>query len=69
VGTLIGQSLVNDWLSLAFLSLAAGSILYVVIELLGVARKFGRDELLCWGIILGMFVGFATDMILVAAGA
>ena len=39
VGTLIGQRFVNDTVSIAFLGLAAGSILYVVIELLAVARK------------------------------
>jgi ZIP family zinc transporter len=69
LGTVVGQSWVNDWLFIAFLALAAGSILYVVIELLGVARKLGYKELLCWGIILGLFLGFATDMVLVAAGA
>jgi len=69
VGTLIGQSFQNDTLFLGFLALAAGSILYVVIELLGVARKLGYKELATWGILLGLFAGFATDMILTAAGA
>jgi len=68
VGTLIGQSFVNDTLYLAFLALAAGSILYVVIELLGVARKLGHKEIMTWGIIVGIVAGFATDLILVAAG-
>jgi len=69
LGTVVGQAWVNEWLFIAFLALAAGSILYVVIELLGVARKLGYKELLCWGILLGLFLGFATDMVLVAAGA
>ena len=69
LGTLIGQSFVNDTLYLAFLALAAGSILYVVIELLGVARKLGYKEIATWGIMLGIFAGFATDLVLVAAGA
>ena len=69
VGTLIGQSFQNDTLFLGFLALAAGSILYVVIELLAVARKLGHKELATWGILLGLFAGFATDMILTAAGA
>jgi ZIP family zinc transporter len=69
VGTLIGQSFVNDTVYLGFLALAAGSILYVVIELLGVARKLGHKELMTWGIILGLVAGFATDLVLVAAGA
>ena len=69
VGTLIGQSFVNDTVFLGFLALAGGSILYVVIELLNVARKLGHKELLTWGIVLGLFAGFATDLVLVAAGA
>jgi ZIP family zinc transporter len=69
LGTLIGQSVVNDWLFMSFLALAAGSILYVVIELLAVGRKLGNKEIATWGIVLGLFVGFATDFILVAAGA
>lgn len=68
VGTIIGQAWVNEWLFIAFLGLAAGSILYVVIELLGVGRKLGYKELATWGILLGLFLGFATDMVLVAAG-
>jgi ZIP family zinc transporter len=68
-GTLIGQSFVNDTIFMACLALAAGSILYVVIELLGVARKLGHKELATWGIVIGLFAGFATDLILVAAGA
>jgi ZIP family zinc transporter len=68
VGTIIGQAWVNEWLFVAFLGLAAGSILYVVIELLGVGRKLGFKELATWGILLGLFLGFATDMVLVAAG-
>src|SRR5262249_57910645 len=69
LGTIVGQAWVSEWLDIAFLALAAGSILYVVMELLGVARKLGYKELLCWGILLGLFLGFATDMVLVAAGA
>jgi len=69
VGTLIGQSFVNDTVFMACLALAAGSILYVVIELLGVARKLGHKEVATWGIVLGLFAGFVTDLVLVAAGA
>ena len=69
VGTLIGQAVVNDVLSIGFLALAAGSILYVVIQLLRVVAKWGRKELLCWSILLGLFLGFATDFVIVAAGA
>ena len=69
VGTIVGQTWVNDWLFTAFLGLAAGSILYVIIELIGVGKKLGHKELATWGVLLGLFLGFATDMVLVAAGA
>ena len=69
VGTLVGQSVVNDTLAVAFLGLAAGSVLYVVIELLAVARRTGLKELTTWCILGGLALGFVTDGILVAAGA
>jgi ZIP family zinc transporter len=67
-GTLVGQSFVNNAVFVAFLALAGGSILYVVIQLLGVAQKLGHKELLMWGLLLGLFAGFATDLVLTAAG-
>ncbi|MEU6098035.1 ZIP family metal transporter [Streptomyces sp. NPDC047079] len=68
VGTLIGRHLVNDVLSIAFLGLAAGSILYVVIELLAVARRAALKDLTTWGILGGLLLGFATDAVVTAAG-
>ncbi len=69
VGTLIGQAVVSDVLSAGFLALAAGSILYVVMQLLRVADKMGRRELLGWALLLGLFLGLGTDFIIVTAGA
>jgi len=68
VGTLIGHSWTSENLSIAFFTLAAGSILYVVIELLNVCRTFGSKKLTAWGLVLGVVLGFATDFILVASG-
>lgn len=69
LGTLAGQSFVNDAVFIAFLALAAGSILYVVIQLLNVAAKMRQKEILMWGLLAGLFAGFGTDLILKAAGA
>jgi ZIP family zinc transporter len=69
LGTVIGRMWINDAVFLGFLALAAGSILYVIVQLLHVASKLGFRELLMWGVLLGMLAGFATDFILVAAGA
>lgn len=69
LGTLVGESVVNDVLSIAFLGLAAGSILYVIIELLAVARKLAMKDITTWGVLLGILLGFATDAVVTAAGA
>ena len=68
-GTLVGQFWVNEAVSILFFALAAGSILYVVMELLNVGRVLASKTLVTWGVLLGLFLGFATDFILVAAGA
>ncbi|HEY6593959.1 MAG TPA: ZIP family metal transporter [Asanoa sp.] len=69
VGTLIGQSFVNEYVYLAFLALAAGSILYVIVQLVAVAVKHGRSHLLYWGLLGGILLGFATDFFIEAARA
>jgi len=69
VGTIIGMQVTAPLLGIAFLALAAGSILYVVIELLAVARATRLKELVTWGIMLGLALGFVTDAIVSAAGA
>jgi zinc transporter, ZIP family len=69
IGTVIGQAWVNESVMILFFALAAGSILYVVMELLNVGRALASKPVVTWGILLGLFLGFATDFILVAAGA
>jgi zinc transporter, ZIP family len=68
IGTVIGQAWVNESVMIIFFALAAGSILYVVMELLNVGRALASKPVVTWGILLGLFLGFATDFILVAAG-
>jgi zinc transporter, ZIP family len=68
LGTIVGQAWTSTAVSVAFLALAAGSILYVVMELLNVCRLFSSKTVTAWGILLGLTLGFATDFVLVAAG-
>lgn len=69
LGTVIGQAWTSEWLAIAFLSLAAGSILYVVVQLLRVAAKLDHDQMhVMWGLFAGIVVGFGTELVLVAAG-
>jgi ZIP family zinc transporter len=69
VGTAVGRQFTSAAVGVIFLALAAGSILYVVIQLLGVAHKNARKDLLYWGVLLGLAAGFLTDMIVTAGGA
>ncbi len=67
LGTIMGISFHSTLLYVFSLAFAAGAIMYVVMELLGSARKFKR--LLCaWGLFVGFLLGLGTDLILTLAG-
>jgi zinc transporter, ZIP family len=68
VGTAIGHSFTSEPVSVVFLTLAAGSILYVVIQLLAIAGRSARKDLIYAGVLLGLLAGFLTDAIVTAAG-
>lgn len=69
LGTLVGHQFSSDVLAIVFLTLAAGSILYVIIQLLGIAAKANRRDLLAWGLLAGLLAGFVTDFVVTAGGA
>jgi zinc transporter, ZIP family len=69
VGTAVGAQFTSDALSVLFLTLAAGSILYVVLQLVMLAGRSPRHRPLYAGVLLGLIVGFVTDMIVTAGGA
>jgi len=69
VGTAVGHGFTSEPVSVVFLTLAAGSILYVVTQLLGVAAKAKRADLLAYGLLIGLVAGFLTDAIVSAGGA
>src|ERR687885_2617559 len=55
IGTVVGQSWVNESVMIVFFALAAGSILYVVMELINVSRALAPKTVLTWGMLLGLF--------------
>jgi zinc transporter, ZIP family len=67
VGTLVGTAFAADLLSVAFLALAGGAILYVVGEILNAGRRMSWEVTL-WGLLAGFLLGVATELVLVAAG-
>ncbi len=69
IGTVVGYLLVSPTLSVLFLTLAAGAIIFVISEMLHVARKVGFVEVGVIGLALGFLVAYGTDLVLAAAGA
>ena len=69
LGTVIGQAWTSNAVSVVFFTIAGGSILYVVRELFAVNRKHGSPVLTTWLLVVGVLLGFATDLVVTAAGA
>jgi zinc transporter, ZIP family len=68
IGTAVGHTFTSEPLSVVFLTLAAGSILYVVIQLTMMAAKHRRMDLFAYGLLIGVLAGFLTDAVVTAAG-
>jgi ZIP family zinc transporter len=68
IGTAVGHAFTSEALSVVFLTLAAGSILFVVVQLIGLGARSKRMDLLAYGILIGLIAGFATDAVVTAAG-
>lgn len=69
VGTVVGHAFTSEPTAVAFLTLAAGSILYVIVQLLAVANRSPRRDLIYIGLLVGLLAGFLTDAIVTAGGA
>jgi ZIP family zinc transporter len=69
LGTVIGVSIQATFVFILFLALAAGSIIYVLSQLLPIVRRAQAMELAMTGLVVGFVVAYGTDLVLVAAGA
>jgi zinc transporter, ZIP family len=67
LGTIVGNSVSNQYVFVAFLTLAAGAILYVVAELLFTGRRLGAWEVTVWGVLAGFLLALGTELVIVAA--
>ena len=68
LGTVIGYGFSSDLLSVVFLALAGGALVFVIGELFASGRKLTEPIWNGWGIGLGFLAGLLTDFILIAAG-
>nr|MDO8132965.1 ZIP family metal transporter [Candidatus Njordarchaeum guaymaensis] len=64
LGSMIGAVLYSVALSVLFLALASGAILYVVVELIPVAYTREHRHLILVGITLGIVMMYLTDLLL-----
>jgi ZIP family zinc transporter len=64
IGTLVGSAYTLPALELLALSLAAGSILYVVGELLHIGKMQGQHRTAMVGLLIGFFAAFGSEMVI-----
>ena len=69
LGGVIGYSFVAPVLSVAFLGLAAGALVFVFNEMMSVSRRMALPMVGSTALIVGLLAGFGTNFLLVAAGA
>jgi Predicted divalent heavy-metal cations transporter len=69
LGTIVGYTFASPQVSVLFLSLAAGALVFVIGELFAVGRKLTSPLWNGWGIAVGFLAGLLTDLILIAVGA
>lgn len=69
LGTLIGYQTQRAAVSVLFLALAAGAIIYVIGELQHAGRKIGAHDVAMLGILAGFLAAYGTDLLLHVAGA
>lgn len=69
IGTILGISFHSSVVFVLFLALAAGSIIYVLSQLLPLIRRAQMQQLVMSGLVIGFVIAYSTDLVLVAAGA
>jgi ZIP family zinc transporter len=69
LGTVVSIQFQSTEVFVFFLALAAGAIIFVLAELLAVAKRFKRQDIVMWGLLVGFLLGYAIDLIIGLAGA
>jgi ZIP family zinc transporter len=69
IGTLVGVSWTSTLATVVFLSLAGGSLAYVIPELLQLGRRNLKKIPVLIAVVGGLFIGYFTDLIVGFAGA
>ena len=68
LGAVIGGWWKSEMAEVLCLSLASGTILYVIGELLHVGRQLKEESIVSLGLLAGFFIAVFTELVIVAAG-
>ena len=68
IGTVLGSFWVSQPFEIFFLSLASGSILYIIGELLHLGRQLKGEAVAEVGLLVGFFLALVTDFLIIALG-
>ncbi len=68
LGTVVGYYFISTAMSILFLSLAAGALVYIIGELFQANWRSVTKLQASWGLLAGFFFAFLTDLVLVFAG-
>jgi zinc transporter, ZIP family len=68
LGSMIGYNVTSEPLELAFYSVSAGAILYVIGEVWAAMRRIGHRELGLTMLAAGVFLGAMTEMVIAYGG-
>ncbi len=68
LGTMVGYYMVSSAMSVLFLSLAAGALVYIIGELFQQNWRSATKMPASWGVLAGFIFAFITDLILVSVG-
>ncbi len=68
LGTMLGYYVVSSAMSVLFLSLAAGALVYIIGEMFSHNWRSATKMPAAWGLLAGFLFAYITDLILVAAG-
>lgn len=68
VGGVVGYQFTSPLLSIVFLGVAAGALIFVFNEMMATSRRFAQPGAASIALLVGLLAAFATDFLLVAAG-
>jgi zinc transporter, ZIP family len=69
LGGVVGYSFVSPVLTIMFMGLAAGALIFVFNETMAASRRFALPMVTATALLVGLVAGFGTDFLLSVAGA